>query len=154
MPETQVWSLGGEDPLEKGMATHASVLAWRTHGQRSLAGCSPWGWKELVTTERLTQHTSAWFLLCQCCEQCRREQLFRLSVARVSKSYHMGQLQPAAHVRIWSFTGTQLFLFIYILSVLSGYNGRVTYHFSANGKSLLFPYGKFPMGTCLLISLV
>ena len=27
--ETQVWSLGGEDPLEKGMATHSSVLAWR-----------------------------------------------------------------------------------------------------------------------------
>ena len=29
MQETQVQSLGGEDPLEKGMATHASILAWR-----------------------------------------------------------------------------------------------------------------------------
>ena len=29
MQETQVWSLGQEDPLEKGMATHSSVLAWR-----------------------------------------------------------------------------------------------------------------------------
>ena len=28
--ETQVWSLGWEDPLEKGMATHSSILAWRT----------------------------------------------------------------------------------------------------------------------------
>ena len=27
--ETWVWSLGGEDPLEKGMATHLSILAWR-----------------------------------------------------------------------------------------------------------------------------
>ena len=27
--ETQVWSVGWEDPLEKGMATHSSVLAWR-----------------------------------------------------------------------------------------------------------------------------
>ena len=27
--ETQVWSLGQEDPLEKGMATHSSILAWR-----------------------------------------------------------------------------------------------------------------------------
>ena len=27
--ETQVFSLGWEDPLEKGMATHSSVLAWR-----------------------------------------------------------------------------------------------------------------------------
>ena len=29
MQETQVRSLGQEDPLEKGMATHASILAWR-----------------------------------------------------------------------------------------------------------------------------
>ena len=27
--ETQVWSLGWEDPLEKGMAPHSSTLAWR-----------------------------------------------------------------------------------------------------------------------------
>ena len=30
MQETWVWSLGKEDPLEKGMATHSSILAWRT----------------------------------------------------------------------------------------------------------------------------
>ena len=29
MQETQVHSLGREDPLEKGMATHSSILAWR-----------------------------------------------------------------------------------------------------------------------------
>ena len=29
MQETQVWSLGWEDPLEKEMATHSSILAWR-----------------------------------------------------------------------------------------------------------------------------
>ena len=29
MRETQVWSLGWEDPLEDGMATHSSILAWR-----------------------------------------------------------------------------------------------------------------------------
>ena len=39
MQETWVPSLGGEDPLEEGMATHSSILAWReSHGQRSLAG--------------------------------------------------------------------------------------------------------------------
>ena len=27
--QTQVWSLGGEDPLEKGMTTHSSILDWR-----------------------------------------------------------------------------------------------------------------------------
>ena len=46
MQKTWVWYLDGEDPLEKGMATHSSVLAWRIPGQRNLAGYSPWGWKE------------------------------------------------------------------------------------------------------------
>ena len=38
MQETWVQSLGWEDPLEKGMATHSSILAWRIPGQRSLVG--------------------------------------------------------------------------------------------------------------------
>ena len=29
MQETRIQSLGGEDPLEKGMATHSSILAWK-----------------------------------------------------------------------------------------------------------------------------
>ena len=42
--ETQVRSLGREDPLEKGMATHSSTLAWRIPWtERGLAGHSPWG---------------------------------------------------------------------------------------------------------------
>ena len=51
--ETQVQSLGREDPLEKEMATHSSTLAWKIPGQRSLVGYSPWGHKESDTTERL-----------------------------------------------------------------------------------------------------
>ena len=34
---------GSEDTLEKGMATHSGILAWRIRGQRSLVGCSSWG---------------------------------------------------------------------------------------------------------------
>ena len=30
MQEMQLWSLGQEDPLKKGMATHANILAWKT----------------------------------------------------------------------------------------------------------------------------
>ena len=41
--ETWVRSLGWEDLLEKEMATHSSILAWKIHGQRSLEGYSPWG---------------------------------------------------------------------------------------------------------------
>ena len=76
MWETWVPSLGWEDPLEKGKATHSSILAWRIpwtvytmglqrdghefeqalgvgDGQGSLVSCSPWGPKEPDTTERL-----------------------------------------------------------------------------------------------------
>ena len=40
MQETWVRSLGWEDPLEKGMATHSSILAWKSYGQMSLEGYS------------------------------------------------------------------------------------------------------------------
>ena len=43
--ETQVPSLGWENALEEGMATHSNIVAWRIHGQRRLAGYSPWGHK-------------------------------------------------------------------------------------------------------------
>ena len=53
--ETQVRPLGGNDSMEKGMATHCSTLAWReSHGQRSLVGYSPWGCTESDTTQWLT----------------------------------------------------------------------------------------------------
>ena len=41
MQETRAQTLGWEDTLEKEMATHSSILAWETHGQRSLMGYSP-----------------------------------------------------------------------------------------------------------------
>ena len=53
MQETWVQSLGWEDPLEKEMATHSSILAWKIHGQRSLVSYTPRGSKESDTTERL-----------------------------------------------------------------------------------------------------
>ena len=49
--ETCVQSLGQEDPLEEGMATQSSILAWEIHGQRSLAGYSPRDCKESDMTE-------------------------------------------------------------------------------------------------------
>ena len=51
MQETWARSLGQEDCLEKRMATHSSILAWRFHEQRSLVGYSPWALKESDTTE-------------------------------------------------------------------------------------------------------
>ena len=61
--ETWIPSLGQEDPLEEGMATHSSILAGESHGQRSLAGCLPRGLKESDMTEQGRVHTvgSAFF---------------------------------------------------------------------------------------------
>ena len=59
MLETQVQFLGQEYPLDKWMATHASILAWeikkkkkkkKSHGQRRLAGYSAWDCKKSDTT--------------------------------------------------------------------------------------------------------
>ena len=52
--ETQVRSLGQEDPLKKEMATSPLVLPEKSHGQRSLIGYSSWGHKELDMTEQLS----------------------------------------------------------------------------------------------------
>ena len=50
MWETQVQSLGWKEPLEKNMATHSSILAWRIP-QRSLMGYNPWARKQSDTNE-------------------------------------------------------------------------------------------------------
>ena len=54
MQETQVQSLGQEDPLEKEWLTTPVFLPGEFHGQRSLAGYRPWGYKELDMIEGLT----------------------------------------------------------------------------------------------------
>ena len=41
---------GQEDPLEEGMATHSSILAWRIPWTEEPGGYSSWGHKELDTT--------------------------------------------------------------------------------------------------------
>ena len=53
MQEMWFQSLGQEDPQKEDMATHSSILHWKSHGQRSLEGYSPWGHKESDKTEQL-----------------------------------------------------------------------------------------------------
>ena len=54
MQETQVPSLGQEDPLENEMATTPVLLPGKFHGRRSLVGYGPWGCKESDMTKRLS----------------------------------------------------------------------------------------------------
>ena len=53
MQETPVQFLAWEDPLEKGMATPSSILAWRIPWTEEPGG-SPWDCKESGTTEQLS----------------------------------------------------------------------------------------------------
>ena len=49
--ESQVQSLDREDPLEKGMATHSSILAWEIPWSEEPGGLQPTGSQESDTTE-------------------------------------------------------------------------------------------------------
>ena len=54
MQETQVLSLGQEDPMEKGMVTHSSILAWRVPWTEEPGRLQSKGHKESDMTERPT----------------------------------------------------------------------------------------------------
>ena len=66
MQETQVQSLGQEDPLEKEMTTHSSIPAWRIPWTEQPDRHGPWGCKELDTFQRLSLS-----LVCVCVYICR-----------------------------------------------------------------------------------
>ena len=56
MQETRVRSLGWEDPLEKEMATHSSILAWRIPWTEEPDGLQSMGMQELDRTQQLNHH--------------------------------------------------------------------------------------------------
>ena len=70
MLETQVWSLGWEDPLEESMATHSDILAWRIpwteepSGLQSMGLQSPTQLKQLSISLQYGNHTD-FFKTCQ-----------------------------------------------------------------------------------------
>ena len=57
MQDIWVQSLGQEDPLEKEMANHSSILAWEVP-QKSLVGYSPWGTKRVKHNLATKQHNN------------------------------------------------------------------------------------------------
>ena len=63
MQETQVWSLGGEDLLEEGMATHSSIPAWRIPTDRGAWWAAVHGGhKELDMTEAIKLDSTTQYL--------------------------------------------------------------------------------------------
>ena len=55
--EMQVQCPGQEDPLEEGMTPTPGFLSGESHGERKLAGYSPWGHKDSDMTEQITHFT-------------------------------------------------------------------------------------------------
>ena len=60
MQETWVQSLGQEDPLEKGMATHSNILAWRIPWTEEPGRLQSIGLQESDMTEQLTRTLPTW----------------------------------------------------------------------------------------------
>ena len=65
MQETQVQSLSWEDPLEKGIATHSSILAWRIPWTEEPGGLQFMGSQKLDTTEQVTLTRGLWWPVSQ-----------------------------------------------------------------------------------------
>ena len=57
--QEETWGrfLSWEDPLEEGMATHSSILAWRIPRTQDLVGYSPWGRRQWDTEAASHAHT-------------------------------------------------------------------------------------------------
>ena len=64
MQEAQVPSLGQEDPLEKEMATHSSILAWKIPWTEEPDGLRSWGLKELDMPEHARMDRICYGNLC------------------------------------------------------------------------------------------
>ena len=63
MPETWAWSLGLEDPLEEGMTTHSSILAWRTPWTEEPSGLQSMGMQRVIHEWNDLGCMHAWVLL-------------------------------------------------------------------------------------------
>ena len=111
--EMWVWSLGWEDPLEEGLATHSSILAWRIPWM-SLMDCNPQCHKELDTTE-MTEHTHTHTVLSGKC-------FLNWPVPGGLANYHTLKSREWSGEHVFEWNGLVLFFFpkqaIHILSVL------------------------------------
>ena len=82
------------DDSEKAVAPHSSTLAGKSHGRRSLVGCSPWGHEESDMTEQLDFHFSLSYigegngnpLQCSCLENPRDGVAWLAAVYGVAQS--------------------------------------------------------------------
>ena len=90
MQEIQVWSLGWEDLLEKKMATHSSILAWRIPLTEKPGGLQPWGHRRAghnLATKQFSSRKDWSFLI---------HETFTYSLSYYLLSLHNGLLKSGA----------------------------------------------------------
>ena len=71
----QVWSLGREDPLDEGMATHSSILAWKIPWAEEPGELQSTGWKRVRHNWSVSMHTRRFHLFIFQCRQLLSEAL-------------------------------------------------------------------------------
>ena len=75
--ETWVWSLGWEDPLEEGMATHSSILAWRIPMDRGVWWATARGTaKSWTLLSDQAQHSTAYKSICKSLDDSKKNVMF------------------------------------------------------------------------------
>ena len=109
MHETWIQSLCREDPLEKVWLPTPVLLPGKSHGWRSLVGCSPWGQEESDTTEQLHFHFSLSCtgegngnpLQCSCLESPRDREAWWAAIYGVTQSRtRLKQLSSSSSMHI------------------------------------------------------
>ena len=121
--ETRIWSLGGEDPLETGMTTHSSILAWKIPWteEPQFMGLQRVGydWATDAFTLLLSLSTRAHRQWTTCWERLvvPRIWLFQNHLSGLLKHRHVGS-NPDLKIRIlWG--GSQVSVFYRVSSVMS-----------------------------------
>ena len=66
----------------------------KSHGQRNLAGFSPWGRKELNLTKRLSTHTQCGIIFCVCCELGSQVSFFSIRIFMLNSPRYFPYLNP------------------------------------------------------------
>ena len=91
MKEMKLWSLGWEDPLEKPMATHSNILAWKIPWTEKPGGLQSIG-LQIVRHDLATKQQQSYIRVCVCLHACS------VVKSRLTLCYSMDYCPPGSSV--------------------------------------------------------
>ena len=96
MQDSWVGSLCQDNPLEKGMAPHSTIFAWKIPWTEESGGYSSWGHKELDTAELLThKHIHKATLVNRCMKRCSTSLIIQEMKIKTTVRYHLTPVRIA-----------------------------------------------------------